>query len=517
MLNTSRWLAVWVAVVLLATLTPGGASASGAGGSSIYISPDWCAVGGSVNIRWQIDGGAPPYTVSVAGIVAETDDEYLSLSCADLRAWVTDGVLRQHVEVVLPVRVVDANETEAAARLTMLLLAAAPQEVPQDIDLFVGYSDVHVYPNPWPFSRGLGGRSVPAVTLVRYRPAGAAVWAYVMPFPPVPESSRYALASHVNDLIPGTLYELQVAWVWFLGTEASTTQVSRFVDIGPWGATATGWWEDRGADRWWRDWSDARELRWSETLQFRPTGVRQFTVRAQADSVIACWEPAFGYDYVVARSNDWPGVIWVDAAQGRLRHGWSQFCPNSTSAAAIVGLPPDTQFQISLLVVLPEGFAPPPMRFARVATGPAEPDSPPPLADPADITVAADADHVTVAWTPDEQISTDAWLTSTGRRPQPRRLADGRFELTFTGLKSGSLQRLYVNRHSAGRIGPFPFMCAVWDIRLRSANPEVYLDHYLASARRGGEPAVRPVQLPHLVVGKFPHLLGCDLFELFGE
>lgn len=53
MLNTSRWLAVWVAVVLLATLTPGGAGASGAGGSSIYIGPDWCAAGGSVNIRWQ--------------------------------------------------------------------------------------------------------------------------------------------------------------------------------------------------------------------------------------------------------------------------------------------------------------------------------------------------------------------------------------------------------------------------------------------------------------------------------
>lgn len=510
-------LAVVAIALLFAVPSTGSAKASSASGSSIYINPDWCAVGGSVDITWRIDGGAPPYTVRVAGIVAETDDEHLPLPCADLRAWVTDGALRQHVEVALPVQVVDANEMKEAARLTMLLLAAAPQEVPQDIALFVGYSDVHVYPKPWPFSRGLGGWSVPAVTLVRYRPASAAAWAHVMPFPPVPESSRYSLASHIGDLTPGALYELQVAWVWFLGTEASSTPTNRFRDVDQWHATATGWWDEQGADRWWRDWNDARELRWSETLQFRPTGVRQFTVRAQADSVIACWEPAFGYDYVVARSDDWPGVIWVDAAQGRLRNGWSQFCPNSTSAAAIVALPPDTQFQISLLSVPPEGFAPPPTVFARVATGPAEPGGPPRLADPADIVVAAGSDHVTITWTPDEQIWTDVWLTATERGPQPRQLEDGRFELTFMGLKPGSTQRLYVNRHSEGWIGPFPFMCAVWDVQLRSANPEAYLDRYLASARHGGEPAVRPVPLPQLTAGEFPYVPGCDLFELFGE
>ena len=507
--------AVVAIVLLFAVPSTGSAKARNASGSSIHISPDWCAVGGSVHLGWEIDDGAPPYTVSVAGIVAETDDEHLSLPCADLRAWVTDGVLRQHVEVALPVQVVDANETKAAARLTMLLLAAAPQEAPQDIALFVGYSDVHV--RTLSFMPANEWRPVPSVVLIRYRPLGAVAWAYAMPFPPVPESSRYSLASHIGDLTPGALYELQVAWVWFLGTEASTTPANRFRDVDQWHATATGWWDEQGADRWWRDWNDARELRWSETLQFRPTGVRQFTVRAQADSVIACWEPAFGYDYVVARSDDWPGVIWVDASQGRHRHGWSQFCPNSTSAAAIVALPPDTQFQISLLSVPPEGFAPPPTIFARVATGPAEPGGPPRLADPADIVVAAGSDHVTITWTPDGQIWTDVWLAATEREPQPQQLEDGRFELTFMGLKPGSTQRLYVNRHSEGWIGPFPFMCAVWDVQLRSANPEAYLDRYLASARHGDEPAVRPVQLPQLAAGEFPHLPGCDLFELFGE
>jgi len=499
MLNTSRWLAVWVAVVLLATLTPGGARASGAGGSSIYIGPDWCAVGGSVNIRWQIDGGAPPYTVSVAGIVAETDDEHLSLSCADLRAWVTDGVLRQHAEVVLPVRVVDANETGAAARLTMLLLAAAPQDVPQDIDLFVGYSDVHV--RTLSFMPASERQPVPSVVLIRYRPLDASAWAYAMPFPWGPQSGRYALPSHISNLTPGTFYELQAAWVWFLDTQALPTGGSG--------------WEEPGDDRWWRKWNDAQEIRWSEALQFRPGGVRQLTVRSQTDLMIACWESAFGYEYLVARSDDWPGVIWANNAFEREQNEWSQFCPNSTGMSGMVALPADTQFQISLLRILPEGFVSPPIGRARVATGPAEPGSPPRLANPADIVVTAGLDHVTVAWTPDEQIATSVRLTTTGRQfPQPptnhRQLADGRFERTFAGLKRGSTQRLYINRQSAERGGSFPFMCAVWDVQLRSANPEAYLDRYLASARRGDEPVARPVQMPQLTAGEFPYLPDCD-------
>lgn len=266
MLNTSRWLAVWVAVVLLATLTPGGARASGASGSSIYIGPDWCAVGGSVNIRWQIGGGAPPYTVSVAGIVAETDEEHLTLSCAVLRAWVTDGVLRQHVEVVLPVRVVDANETEAAARLTMLLLGAAPQEVPQDIDLFVGYSDVHV--RTLSFMPASEWRLAPSVVLIRYRPLGAVAWAYAMPFPWGPQSGRYALPSHISDLTPGTLYELQAAWVWFLDTQALPTG-------------APGW-EEPDDDHWWRKWNDAQEISLVRVTSI-PPGRRSADRRPLAD------------------------------------------------------------------------------------------------------------------------------------------------------------------------------------------------------------------------------------------
>ena len=514
MLNAIPKKALLIAIALFFTvLSAGGARANGAGGSSIYISPDWCAVGGSVNIRWQIDGGAPPYTVSVAGIVAETDDEYLSLSCADLRAWVTDGVLRQHVEVALPVRVVDANETEAAARLTLLLLAAAPQDVPQDIDLFVGYSDVHVRKPS--FMPATEWRLVPSVVLIRYRPLDAVAWAYAMPFPWGPQSGRYALPSHISNLIPGTLYELQAAWVWFLGSRASSPGVNGFANIGPWDATTTGWWEEQGADRWWRKWNDAQEIRWSETLQFRPGGVRQLTVRSQTDLMIACWESAFGYEYLVARSDDWPGVIWANNAFEREQNEWSQFCPNSTGMSGMVALPADTQFQISLLRILPEGFVSPPIGRARVATGPAEPGSPPRLANPADIVVTAGLDHVTVAWTPDEQIATSVRLTTTGRQfPQPptnhRQLADGRFERTFAGLKRGSTQRLYINRQSAERGGPFPFMCAVWDVQLRSANPEAYLDRYLASARRGDEPVARPVQMPQLTAGEFPYLPDCD-------
>ena len=172
MLNAIPKKALLIAIALFFTvLSAGGARTNAASGSSVYINPDWCAVGGSVNISWRIDGGAPPYTVSVAGIVAETDDEHLTLPCADLRAWVTDGVLRQHVEVVLSVRVVDANEMAAAARLTMLLLAAAPQNVPQEIDLFVGYSDVHV--RTLSFMPASEWRPVPSVVLIRYRPLGA--------------------------------------------------------------------------------------------------------------------------------------------------------------------------------------------------------------------------------------------------------------------------------------------------------------------------------------------------------
>ena len=509
-----------VAVIALLCAVGGGWVAAGGSMSPPSIGPPFCGVGGSVTVGWKTVEGAPPYTVTVAGITVQTNAEEIEVACAELRARFFGGALLDHVTATVSVHVIDANGVEATSHRTMLLVADAPRDVPDDIELYVGYTDLHVYPQPWPFMRDWeeGGRPVASAVLVRYRKVGTTAWTYTMPFPPVPESSRYALASHASELLPGATYELQAAWVWYLGSPSARRYRSSPLRH----SDALDWWEEEGADRWWRDWNDARALRWSEMLQFRPAGVEQLAVRARGDSIVACWRSALGIDYLVARSDELPGVIWVDPVQYSWSEEMRRSCGSSMIISAIVGLPADTRFEIDLLRVLPAGFSPAPLSSTVVRTDPPNGSGAARPADPRDIVVDAHANRVVVSWTPHEEVSTDLTLVPAGLTWQThtsslRQLPGGRSEMTFESLPSGSAQRLYVNRYPSSLVGPRPFVCAVWDIRLGSADPHAYLDRYLFSAAQEDEASVRPGRIPPLAVGDYPRAPYCRLFEVFGE
>ncbi len=530
MLNAIPKKTLLIAIALFFTvLSAGSARANAASGSSVYIGPDWCAVGGSVNIRWQIDGGAPPYTVSVAGIVAETDEEHLTLSCADLRAWVTDGVLFRSVEVAVPVRVAAANEVDAVAERTILLLASAPQIEVSEMSLIGGHTDLHVYPRPWPYLSPAGESTPPIVAIFRYRAVGAVDWIYAMPFPPPPQSSSYSLASHVGDLDPETEYELQAAWLWHGALRGSGPR--NWAWISWQSAVEAGLWEDTA--NWWREWNDPNAVRWSKTRRFQLQQPRPLSVRATANTLHVSWlgELSEHSKYgLVVRSEDWPGVAWGDSKN--LRNRYDQEAEQDVEMTAVLsGLPPDSTFEVTVLRALPEGFAPAPIVTARVRTLPAPNGLPPGEVDPRGFVVTAGARDVRVQLLArDERFGTGSFALVAlqrlvdGQPPQgrlgwarepdhQRELPGGGTEFVFTGLLRNSTWRVYVNLWPSWGDSS-PFVCAIYDIQLASRPPHEWLDHYLHSPVRSVSSTVSPVDLPQVTFTYTPY---CTLRHASGE
>ena len=515
-----------VAIVALLCAVGGGWVAAGGSGLPPSIWPPFCGVDGSVDVSWRIDGGAPPYAVTVAGVVAETDDEQLSVSCADIRAWVTDGLLFRSVEVALPVRVVDANGAEIAAEPMVMLLAAAPQIELSEMSLLLGYTDLHLY-TPWPFWPPVGSHQPPLVAVFRYRAVGSGDWRYAMPFPPAPQKSAYELASHVDDLDPETRYELQAAWVWY--GVPSRYGGTRWYSGGWMPAMDAGAWDD--AANWWREWNDPRAVRWSTTRRFRPQTSRSLSARATSNELQVSWLGELSehsWYFVTVRSDDWPGVIWGDRRNPlrRLDQEAEQDVPMS---AVISGLPPDSMFEVTVARALPTGFGAEPPLVARVRTPP-DPDGLPPRgADPRGFVVSAGAhdirvqlrahgdqyENITLKRLIDGQVAPDYQFFSHELDHQ-RKLPTGGTEFVFTGLPKGSTWRLYVNLYPVWG-DTLPFVCAIRDIQLASRHPDDWFDRYFYSAPQGGGATVSFGQIPADLGPTFPYVSYCQLMNPGGE
>ena len=515
-------------ITLLATVAAllallGAATARGDADESVRVSPDWCAVSGSVDITWQIDGGAPPYSVTIAGMTFETDEERLTVACADLRAWVADGLLRQSVELALPVRIVDASGEEIAAEPTILLLAAAPPKEMLKMSLIVGYTDLHLYTKPWPVLRSEGSRRPAIVAVFRYRPSGDNDWTYAMPFPPPPQSGGFSLASHVNDLDPDTEYELQAAWVWY--AQPSSAPNARW---GQWSwsdAMDAGVWDD--AANWWREWNEPRAVRWSTTRRFQAQSLRVLDAQATVNELQVSWLGELSEHsqyFVTVQSDDWPGVFWGDRWNPRVRYDLEPE-QDVSMTATLSDLPPNSTFDVTIARELPSGFGAEPPATVRVRTHSASADLPPGYADPRGVVIHAGAHDIRVQLHAhrDESVWVSALPLIDGqavldheafRRPdEQRKLPAGGTEFVFAGLPKGTAWRLYVNVHP--RWGDSsPFVCVIRDVQLASLYPDDWLDRYLySSIAHGGDATVTPADdgLP------FPHWLYCTLAHVYGE
>ena len=472
------------------------------------FSPPACGVGGEVAVRWDIADGAPPYTVNVAGFpTVTTDAESVDIPCADIRARFEGRALQRHVQAMLPVRVVDANGVELSARARLLLLSSAPQHAPPDATFVVGYTDVHMYFDRWQFARTMHDRQptddevVPALAIGRYRKVGAAAWIYATPYPgPSPSCSGYT-PPHATDLEPDTEYEVQLAWVWYVG--APDAEGYHISGLGRVRRPDYDWAREQGSDRWWRDWNDAEALRWSAPQRFRTlAGELEPTAIATDDTVRVRWPSGGGHYTVTATSADWPGVIWLDQ-----ENVWRRSAEDGIVTSTMSGLPADTLFDVQVTRSVAPGFAEPPPTNITVRTVPAGLDDAPRAADPGDMIIEPAAGRLRLQWSPTtiytglslvaaEHPSKSFWDWDTVSGYAPDRLTDGRLELVVPAHQSAWALRLYVNRMPYGDDTMAPYMCAVWDIRMRPANPDLHFDRYLFSTWGELEQAVVPGRIP---------------------
>ncbi len=464
--------------------------------------PPWCGVGGTVDVRWEELEGASPYTVTVGRVgTVTTDAKRIELSCADIRSQFLEGVLLDHVQATLPLRVLDADGAETRRNSRILLLASAPQSEPPNAELIVGYTDLHVRLEPRGVKPRTSEDSVAAVAIFRYRAIGSAGWSYAMPFPPQPQSSRRYLPSHASDLEPDMEYEWQIAWVWHLGTPEERAHYVDWLNLD-WWYSGLDWWKEQGADRWWRDWNAPEMIRWSDIERFRTSsGDLGPTVSATDDTIHMRWLAAEGDALVTATSPQWPGVIWWDVSNA---YRWATSYGIVTSTMS--GLPPDTQFDVQIAQRFWLDFTQPPPTTISVRTLSSPPNKLPGAADPNGIAVEAGLEQITVRWRQQEAAGTRLdWSVSTQaggpfqRRSAwwspARRVDDGRVEALIRRVRSQWTVRLYVNR-TPPLYSTVPFMCAVWDIRTHSVNAETYLDRYFVNSENGKLGTVRTGQIP---------------------
>lgn len=456
--------------------------------------PVACGIGGDVALRWHIDEGVPPYTVSVEGFQTLTVDEARAeLPCADIRAQFLDGDPQDHVQVELAVHVVDANGLEGRARsASLLLLAPAPRHAPPTAEFTVGYTDMHVRFDGWRYRYPTDGEHrqddepVSAIAIVRYRPIDGGDWRYSTPYPGPSQNCSGYTPTHAADLDPDTEYEAQLAWVWYVSTPGQDVYhiggLRRHWNIDH------DWLHEQGVDRWWRDWNDADALRWSVPQRFHTLDSELKPVAtAAADTISVSWA-GYSHGYIVsARSPDWPGVIWFSRDNPH-----PPMNDDGLRSAALGGLPSDTEFEVQVEPTYIYGFTDPPPAKINLRTAPGGPGLELGAADPNDVLIELSGRQLRVEWTEQDSVRTALRATAGGmpgesvRRwygDQPSRLAvAGRVGVTWHDLPADSSLRLYLNREPDWDNKTDSYMCAIWDVRTPAENAEVYLDRHMFSA-----------------------------------
>ena len=486
-----------------------------------------CFAARSVQIHWEwtyANDGYPPYAMTIAGWAVDAEAESVSYSCwrilwLAMHSTLGDGVRLEDGVAYLPMRVIDRVGGEAIAEVAIPVVppppTASPQAPPTEVSMVVGATDLFLLVERYPHIAKTETLGVYVVPLARYRPVGVSDWDYFVPVPGFPQSDSFSLARHVTGLQTGVLYELQAAYVWYTVIPHSTIYGREVLDLD--------------ASQWWRESNDPAKARWSRTWRFQPIGAESLTAEATADAVTVSWTWAEEYGSldglvgihlpghdVIVRSDEWPNVVWGDgrnniygAMLADLRSGPLHF------SSTISGLPPDTEFEVSVQRVLPSYWPEAPTASIVVRTEHALGDEIG-VADPRDITLEPVDGRLVVRWTPREAVYDQVVMQRCRLMPSGEhrcvRLSwndpgaieelepqDGRAGLSFGPLALGDTYRLYFNRRPPYRDrDQSPFMCVAWEISVPLVDRDVYLDRLLGSSYAGSEVVIAPVSIPPL-------------------
>ncbi len=505
----------------------------------LYATPDsearhlgikqWCAPFGTARVRWRVLGGTPPFQLSISGLRANAARGYLDISCDWILNEVLGGELEDHAITELDVRLKDAAGRSVTTSVSVGMVGRPPEEQIDEVRMYPGLYDVSVTPSPWTFLIPEPDETtdlpIGQVAILRVRPMGERTWQYGTAFPPPSQSGcRTCKASHTGGLRLETEYELQAAWMWHAGYSSGSQP--------PWSIWSVSeqhkdnWW----TYSWWESWIRSDRFNWSQSFHFRTLGNPRLSVEATSDTIVVRWPATTGEFDATATSPDWTGVTWADPNNGYPYPRWEQGESDGVMSAVFRGMPPDTEFDISVKQFVPAWVARP-QSVVRVRTlaetgedvrtpGLADPrafdvrlidnvvqvawDEAFPLANTTPMLIRFDnhgrgSDEITGAtyqrsWHDEDSIGLEPFLQQYIARTHKHRI-----QVNFPPVPHDSYLQLNISRtpgQATTDTVSVPFLCVAWNIRVPSVDPHSYLDtHWHSSEEHGAAVLIRDA--PH--------------------
>ena len=312
-----------------------------------------CTAGTLTPVTWEIKGGTPPYTLTVAGETVDPDAESVNVTCGALPEPAPGGTPLTEAPGTIPATVTDATgaPATASAAYTIVPPLPAPTGLAHDAlrtDILVRWEDVPV------------AASAPSATpdcpcplyLLRWRPAGTGAWTTVLQ--PVTMHSRPGDAHDIfAGLREGTAYTWAVAALREAIEQETPTALT-------WSAPLTA------------------------TTVAPPTGVR---ATATHDTITVNWNPQPAAEYFSVS-------IW--GAHGSTSQA---FTPDGDAPHQVVfrHLPPDTEYTVQ--VGVPAPYDSPRTETTVSTTAPPAGWTPLPRG-PTNLRATATHDSITVFWDP---------------------------------------------------------------------------------------------------------------------
>ena len=449
-------------------------------------SDNWCTPTNVARFSWTIEGGTEPLQITIAGQRVDPASRSAEFPCHQIRASLLPGPQHNHVLLNVTARVEDANGLTGDASTIIIFASDAPREQIKGVRVYAGIHDAFFSVSPWPFVSD-GPYGIDQLAIVRYRKAASTDWSYLSPLPAPPQNccGYWCFASHVRDLERDTDYEYQAAWMWH-------TQ--------PWLSLQNG---KLDLD-WWRTWTTAESLRWTDIQQFRTYGTDLFEVDATGDAVTVRWPDRGGVVRIWLTSPDWPGVVWTDPDNSHRWPAASNPQQKDESTAVIRGLPSNTNFLVNFARALPSSFAQTPVQLKETRTLRSSESGSSLVFDPADVEIVVGLDTLKVEWRSEPTIwhGRPFLIVDEERRTleaiqEVERFGTGDALATLTETSSNQTHVvrfryvkadidhvLYLNLRPGNEStadSRHPFVCMAWRVESNAAGPVSYLDRYLYS------------------------------------
>ena len=224
-------------------------------------------------------------------------------------------------------------------------------------------------------------------------------------------------------------------------------------------------------------------------------------------------------------SPDWPGVIWADSNRSPQRWTVNQPKAGTGFIAHYSGLPPSSDFTLTIQQPLPHAFRQAPSQSLEARTGRTPLHVTAPGVHPSDIAIRVVADQIIVEWTNQEpflvgytglytQADTTRYWTTQWRQDGDREVR------VYSNLGGQRTLVLYVSFYSSERLGDgsaYPSMCLIREITLTPAGLYAHLDRlfrYSGAQPASQEPQITPVEIPRVFVDfpyRYHHAGRCEL------